>query len=557
MRSVPRRSTAAVGGILVGVVVATSAPRLPAQSTVLAATGPSIVRGAEPWQNAVTAMPDGSMWCLATENDGSGLASGQRLWLCRSLDSGATWTPVVDTPTDGDARGALATGIDCDTLHVAWSANPSGVAYDLYHQAFDVATATWVGTPTQLLQGTNSNDQYYACDIDVTGRGTVGITFHTHRTPLTTGLTAWSGGLFVRRVADTQWQGPYRLNTDSYGMNASLQAVGETFHASFRTNSGLYGIRYRGFDAATLQFTTASDVPLYGASQSTMLATNTSCIRADRDGNLYVLFNVGAPTAPGSGEIRIAYAQAGNYGTWTHSLVAQDGDLTAGNVTYHHFSLAGEGSQVFAIYARRTTEQFQNLYMRIYSGGVALTPEVPIASGQVDQFAYVSGLRGSGVHAGPMAVTAGTPASASQGLVQFVSLGATARTVRFGTSCSGSLPTMPRLRSASLPQLGASFAAGFDGLPATTFGLLFAGGTCQRPPIALDFAGMPGCRVFHDNLAAIGFFSDPQGSATVAINVPANPVLTNTLLHFGGFVLAPGANAAGALTTNALSTLFR
>lgn len=527
------------------------------QSTVFTGSGGGAARANEPWRRSLAAMPDGSLWCLVHDNDGSGAAAGQHLRLLRSLDSGANWTAVADTPTVGDSRGVLVPGVGCDTLHLAWSATDGTAQYNLYHQTFDTLALAWIGTPTLLLQGTNSNDQYYATDIELTERGTIGIALQTHRTPITSGLTAWSGAILVRRPGDTTFQGPFRLNTDTYGVNASLQAVGEVFHAAFRTNTGLYGIRYRAFDSSTLQFTTPADVPLYGSSQSTMLASNGSCIAADADGNLYILFAVGAAGVPGQGEIRLAYATAGNYGTWTHQLVAADPDLLAGNVTYTHYGLCrGEGSLVFAVYSRLTGEQHQNLYLRPFLAGTALTPEVQLVAGtEPASFSAVSGLRSRANHTSLMVSLGGTPPSRPEGVIRFLSGTTGARTVQFGTSCQGTLPALPRLYGSNLPTTVQPFALELAGLPASTFGLLFAGVNCARPALPLDGYGLTGCAVFHDVVASFGYFSDAAGRHTTMLTVP--PAFADQPFYFASLVFAPGANPGGAVTTNALLTWFR
>lgn len=538
--------------------IAVVAGLLPAQSPVHAGIPGGAARCMEPWRRSLAAMPDGSLWCLVYDADGSGTPAGAHLLLLRSQDSGASWAAMADTPTIGDNLGAISSGPGSDVLHVAWGATDGGAQVNLYYQAFDTRTLGWIGARDLLLQGANANDQYYATDIAVTERGTIGVALQTHRTPLAPGLTPWSGGLLVKRTADTAFHGPYCFNTDSYGVNLDIQAVGEVFHGAFRTNTGLYGIRYRAFDSAALQFQTNTDVPIYGANQATMLASNASNIAADADGNLYILFATGATTA-GQGDIRLCYAAAGNYGTWTSQSVAQDPDLTAGNVTYLHYGLArGEGGTVYAIYSKRTQEQHQNLYMRIYAAGTALTPEVPLVLGtEVDAFTVVCGVRSENLHSSLMALVSGTPPSQPQGRVQFVSGGTLARTLRFGSSCQGSLPDLPRLSSQTLPAGGTTYVVGADRLPANSFGLMLVGGALNRPPIALDALGLPGCQVFANVWGTLGFVANAGGAATLQLSIPNGPGYANLPLYFAALVLAPGANAAGAVSTNALLTLVR
>lgn len=528
------------------------------QSTLRTAPPGGSARAMEPWRRTLTASPDGSLWSLVFEADGSGTPAGNRLWLLRSRDNGNTWVTVADTPTDGDGRGSLVADADCGVLHVAWYAEQGTAIYSSFYQAFDITTSNWIGTPTVLLQATNSNDQYYVTDIERTAQGTIAIAFHAHRAPTIGGLNAWAAGLMVKRRGDGAFQGPYRINTDLYGINASLQAVGEVLHASFRTNTGLYGIRYRAFDSSTLQFVTAADIPLLGGTQGTMLATNTTCTARDLSDNVYVLYSTGG-TTPGQGAIQLAFTQAGNYSTFTTQVVAADPDLLAGNVTYTHFTLCrGEGDQILAIYSKRTGEQHQNLYMRVYAGGVALTPELPLAvSPEAETFAVLGGMRGDAVHSSPMLVTGGTPVSQPGGLVQFFGLSNAARTVEFGTACRGALPTLPRLRSESLPLRGTTFRTTANGLPPSAFGILFLGTTCLRPPVALDPFGMPGCAVFHDVGGSFGFTADATGRAPISFPIAPTARYINSEIHLAALVLAPGANAGGAISTNALACWFQ
>ncbi|GAB4138822.1 MAG: hypothetical protein Fur0037_04700 [Planctomycetota bacterium] len=299
-------------------------------------------------------------------------------------------------------------------------------------------------------------------------------------------------------------------------------------------------------------------MPLYGGNQGTMHASNASDIVADSDGNLYVLFATGA-SSPGQGDLRIAYAAAGNYATWTSSSVAADPDLLAGNVTYAHYALArGESGTVYAIYGKKTAEQFQNLYFRIYGAGVALTPEIPLLAGtEVDAFQIVCGVQAELAHSSLLAVASGTPPSAPEGRVVFVSAGTLARSFAFGTSCQGTLPDLPRLRPSTLPVGGTSYTLVADLLPANQFGLMFLGGNCQRPFVPLDPLGLTGCAVFTNSWGTIGFTIGASGAGSLSIALPSNPPFANMALYFGALAFAPGANPAGAVTTNALMTWIR
>ncbi len=534
-------------------------PLLAQTATVATGSAPDTARLPSGWTRSLTAQPDGALWCLVREANPT--ASALRLY--RSLDQGATWAFAADTPTLRDGQGAVVADRSCNVLHVAWNAADTGSFQNLYHQRYDTAANAWLGAPDVLLTGANADDQYYADDIAVTARGTVGIVFNTHRTPLLAGFTGWSGGIYVRRAGDPSFQGPYRLNTDSYGMLASTTAVGETFHTSFRTNTGLYGIRYRAFDATALQFLTNADVPLYGANQGAMRSTNSSCMTSDAAGNLYVLYSVGSPN-PAGGALEVAFASAGTvYATWTHTLVESDAALTAGNTTFQHYTLArAESGAIYAVFAK-AGESYQNLHARILTpdpatGGALVIPDpatagpIPLVStSEANTFLQVDGLRQEAVHGGAVVATSGNPASRPDGYVGFLRTGAVARTLEWGTSCSGALPAAPRLVSTTLPQSGSTFGYGIESGPASAVGVSFAGFDCLVPPFDLGVLGMPGCAVFTTPLATRLVITDPAGAAPLSLAIP--PGVGGFALQFGALLLSPAANPGGAVATNALA----
>lgn len=538
-----------------------------AAQTVHTGTAPGAARLPSGWTSSLAAQPDGALWCLVAESDGSGTPAGSLLHLFRSRDDGATWTAVGEAPTLGDGRGAIVAGRGCDELHVTWHATDGGAAANLYYQLFDTRTLSWVGTADLLLAGTNANDQYYPNDMAVTDLGTVAIAFNCHRSPTLSGFSGWSGGLFVRRTGDPAFQGPFRLNTDSYGMLAALHTIGEVVHSSFRTNTGLYGIQYRAFDSATLQFLTGAEVPLYGRNQGNMRSTNSSDITADREGNLYVLYTVGPPN-PAGGAIEVAFAAAATgWSTWITTLVESDAGLSAGNLTYQHFALArGDSGGVYAVFAKENERQ-QNLHMRILSpdpvtGGAlvlpdpAVSPALPLlTTTEPGSFQRVDGLGASAAHGAPMIASSGAPASQPAGAVAFLRLGSAARTVEWGRSCRGNLAALPRTRGASLPQPGTTFTVELGGAPPGGAGLLFAGFDCLRPPFELGSLGFTGCTVFFAPAGPTTFFlAGPAGDASFPFPLPAG-LPGGFAAQFGVFLLAPGANPGGAVVSNALSAI--
>lgn len=125
----------------------------------------------------------------------------------------------------------------------------------------------------------------------------------------------------------------------------------------------------------------------------------------------------------------------------------------------------------------------------------------------------------------------------------------------FGTGC-GTPPLA--LTAAGAPLLGASFVATTAPVPAG--GVCFQSlgfssqwaGTAQLP-IDLTGLGMPGCLLYHD-LLSTGLPCALGGNvAQYTVTVPDLPFLAGLVVYLQGFVLAPGVNPAGVLTSNALA----
>jgi hypothetical protein len=520
-----------------------------AAGPILSGSASSTAQSMGPSRRHVAIAPNGSFWAIVREVDGT----GGHLLLQESTDGGLTWSGRHDTPTADDGQGAVVFGTACDLLHATWHALDGGAFANVYYQAFDTAARQWVGTPIVLAVGSGSNDQYYASDIEVTPLGTVVVAYSTHRTPVGGPWRGgWATGIVAMTSGGTTFGSVQQVNTDTYGVQLDMQAVGETVHMAFRTNTGLYGIRYRAFDTQAMAFTTAGDV------QVDVGTANTSCIAADADGNLYVMYAAGG-TAPGAGELRVAYAAAGNYGSWSVQAVAPDPDLQRGNVTYGHFSLAANhGAVVAAIYSRRTGEQHRNVWFRVLSGGVLVTPELSAASSSdADRFAQLAGLRNTQSDSALMAVTESRAAVHPGNRVDLLLLAQSGYATTFGRACQGSLARLPRLATGAIPATNSTLPVLLDGLPAGQAGVLFAGLRCLRTPLALDFLGMPRCALYQATPGYIDFRSDPSGSARIDLAIPANPAYAGLPILLQAFALAPGANAFGGVVTNGLMTLLR
>lgn len=135
----------------------------------------------------------------------------------------------------------------------------------------------------------------------------------------------------------------------------------------------------------------------------------------------------------------------------------------------------------------------------------------------------------------------------------------------FGVGCSAGSWT-PQLMAAagSLPQLGATFTQQVIGLPDVpapfVAGLLgvddqmFAG---VPLPLDLGWAGMPGCVQYLAPLPDL-IYVEPSAGGVASWSLPFPPVYDLAGLVFFSQVLvdAPGANALGLVTTNALRAVL-
>jgi hypothetical protein len=537
---------------LLTIVFTASATVLSAQvsTTIAAGTGQLTVGSQGNHRRGLAVAPDGRLFAMVREAD----PTDSRLVLHVSADGGASWTrlPQSDTPTSGDGSGAIVFGNECRVLHAAWNATGGTAVSDVHYQTFDIGAGQWLGQPVQLTTGTGVEDQYYANDVEVTAQGAVVVVISTHRRPSGVWSSGWSTGIVVKPAGASTFDPVRQVNTDLYGQAPDAQATGEVVHLAFRTNTGLYGTRYRAFDAATGTFTSASDAQV---EQGT---SNVSCIGADASGDLYAVYNTGG-TAAGSGEIRVAFATAANPTAWTAQTVALDPDLIRGNVSYTHYSLASvDGDAMAVIYSKLTVEQHRTLYYRILVDGVFATQELTaVATNEVDRFAVVAGLRSTQSRTTLTGVTESRAVSHPGRRVEYFAIADSGRTVRFGRSCRGALATWPSLAPGSVPRPQSTLSLDVRSPAPGQPGLLLAGITCLGTPIALAPIGLGDCALFHDTLVSLTFVADPSGFARVSFPVPASPPYLAVPLQWQAFVVAPGANPLGGLTTNGLMTWIR
>jgi hypothetical protein len=131
----------------------------------------------------------------------------------------------------------------------------------------------------------------------------------------------------------------------------------------------------------------------------------------------------------------------------------------------------------------------------------------------------------------------------------------------FGSGCAGSLAQTPRLRPNPLwnsaPVLGSQFFVLVDQVPAGALvsgAIGFSNTTWNSTPLpfALDPFGMPGCEllVSPDAVVALGAAS-AAGTANWVTPIPATLSASGLTFFQQAFAIAPGANSAGVVVSNA------
>ncbi len=129
-------------------------------------------------------------------------------------------------------------------------------------------------------------------------------------------------------------------------------------------------------------------------------------------------------------------------------------------------------------------------------------------------------------------------------------------TTWFGAGCSG--PSgVPALRASGVerPVLGTTTNFGLDGLPQNA-GFLLLGFSDQQGPLGplpqdLGLFGAPGCRV-HVSPDFTTVVVGSGGVANWSFAAPADPALAGILFFAQALAIAPGANALGGVTSDAI-----
>ena len=132
-------------------------------------------------------------------------------------------------------------------------------------------------------------------------------------------------------------------------------------------------------------------------------------------------------------------------------------------------------------------------------------------------------------------------------------VGPTSTYISFYPGCGGSRPAA-RLVPADTPRIGATIEVRIFDLPNDL--AFVALGFTRTAPVALDFAGMPGCTA-HITADAIDFAIGQTGNATVSVAIPNRQSLVGLHFFHQALVLDPAAgNVAGAVVSAAAEAVI-
>jgi len=569
-----------------GVAVAVSA-----QSTIVTGAAPSgLARAMNNNDSSLAMTADGTMWAVVYTTDKTGTAGGH-LSLRRSTDEGKTWPNSYPLPNNKSHNfhhnnsGNIVAGRDCNILHVSWADKSANASYwSCLYQAFDVATLKWVGSPAAVSAGYSANNQFWPVDIDVTPKGTVAICVSGHRSG-GLGLGSWDCGLAVKKISDTKFSALKNLRGggQSYSQNAGITAVDEVIHCCMKNNQGLYGIAYRAYDTVQNKWLQAVQV-MVGPNNNqnpNITAGNKSVIAADSKGGLYVLYITGT-SSNNNKTMRLAYAKPGTgssntdwsdfkviphtatVGTNHRNVATNNGaypTIQGGNTTYRNYSLAVAAGDLVTVIYSKAFETFQHIYVRSFKDGKAVLPELRLSpSAAVPySFEWICGLRnGASSGAAHWLIYGKTDlpspgGSYPNGKVELWTIGSSSgRTVSFGTGCQGNLANTPRMHAnTSRPITNTTYTLHFDRYPNSAKFFLAIGTKCS--PLDLAFMGAAGCRLDIEFPIIVSLAVGSTGSLSVPWSVPNTSSLVGQKFYAQSLVAAPGANPAGAVTSNAVA----
>ncbi len=475
-----------------------------------------------------------------------------------SADRGKSWVPVPNgsTSTSDDASYAgLAAGRDCNTLHAAWSAkDPTNKGLSVFYQAFDTTRMRWIGKPLEIAKAAGSGPQqpqYRYQDINVSPKGRVVISVLGHRNCPAPYNGSWNVCMYVLQPGKTAFDPPFRFNLSNTGQSAEVCLHGEVIHSTTKVTLGAFRqCTYRAYDLDTKKF--SPQVHVGGtAAGDPQEATRNSVMLGDEKGNLYVFYGIGNRSAAGKGELKVAFARAGNYTKWTRQTVAADPAMK-GSASYTHFGLTLlPGNTVILLYSK-FTESYRNLYFRLMKDGKFLTSEAAMFKTTAsNRFAGLVVLKNHALRTGLYALVKNKDGSLPGTEIDFLSNAGSAGFSRFfGHGCLGKTNAGPKLVPQVLPRAGNLFTLGIEGMAPNSPAFLFLGVKCLSSPIDLAFLGAPGCGIFQNIVLGLGVPASSTGTAKVPFNLPSSAAGLSVRLQC--VALVPGANTANLLSTRSL-----
>jgi hypothetical protein len=127
----------------------------------------------------------------------------------------------------------------------------------------------------------------------------------------------------------------------------------------------------------------------------------------------------------------------------------------------------------------------------------------------------------------------------------------------YGSGC-GAPPLVLAPAAGSAPALGQTFQSAMapvpaGGVPFQALGFSDTVWNGQPLPVDLTPFQLPGCWLLHDAAALFLPCTLVGDTATHALAVPNQPAFAGWEVYLQGFVLAPGSNPAGVLTSSALA----
>lgn len=565
-------------------------------------TPPTILKGTAPGgdvrsmsnnQNSLASLADGSVSSLIYRQTSP--TAGGELVVAITFDDGQNWTyhPLPQSTghlVHDPESGTLCAGRKCDILHVAWSdRSRAGAGFIAYYATLNTGTKQW-STPVQLAAGANANEPVTVRDITCTPLGTIAVA-------LAVGPNGGLGmgpdecGLIVRRPGQPFGVvRPMRAGGLRLSRQASIVAIDEVVHCAFKNLKGAGGIAYRSFDTEALAWQQPTQV-MVGPNDNGVAGLNginageKAVIAKDTQGGLYILYPSGsAGGLSNNNKLRMAYAKPGTgslNADWTDLEVldhttavganprgASAGDpdypaLQAGDAVGTWYTLApGFQGSMLVVYSK-PWEDFQNKYLQIWQYGV----NFPLPSKEIQfwpdtepyVFERMSGMRSTSSVGQAAWVVYGkndqpTPGQAPNGWVRlWAATDSTGRTISFGTGCRGSLPEIPKMAAdEQFAMLGQPYIVEFSGFPANAFYYLAVGTKCET--LDLTGLGAAGCELNIDFPVVVRQQVTSAGVRSLRWFVPNDRNLIGRFFYSQAFVLSPGANPAGVVTSNAIRT---